>query len=142
MLSKNGELLFTKTGTEHNVPFTEEEQRLMKGAITLHNHPVITSFSVKDVKTSSELGVAEMRVIDPAFVYIMKPPEGGWDKRLFDEVIMPAVEDVEAKLIGQMYDALQSEKITEDQFDIHYQHLLWMRVARRTGLKYSRRRRK
>ena len=114
----------------------------MENAITLHNHPGIGSFSATDVATSATRQVAEMRVVDEAFTYSMKPPKGGWNKALWENTIQPVMLDTETRVVGNMTDALLRGKITENQYRVHFQHEVWRRTAKQTGIVYHRRRRK
>ena len=49
-----------------------------RGSILTHNHISDTAFSMHDIKTASELGLMELRVVGPSGWHSMKPGPEGW----------------------------------------------------------------
>jgi len=142
ILSKSGEVLATATGTAERVSFQDHEVPLMKDAVVLHSHPnVIGSFSDTDIATGAANQAAELRLVDGVYNYTLKPPSGGWSESIWKHRIEPAVLDIEAKFGGHMTEAMLQGKITEAQLLANWQHEIWRRVAKQTGIVYRRRKR-
>ena len=113
----------------------------LKGNIVTHNHPGIGSFSEGDVAMAAVHQVAEMRVVDDMYSYSMRPPEGGWNRKLWSTAILPAMQAMEAEVMGEFIDKLNSGKLSQAQFEMDYQHEVWRRVNKQIDMKYQRRRR-
>ncbi len=142
VISKSGEVLVEKAGTEMRVIFTDAELRKMKGATVLHNHLDVASFSKHDIATAATQQVAEMRVVDEAYSYTMKPPKGGWNFILWKKTIEPAMVNADSTVLNRIKRNLASGKITGGQYDADYQHEVWKEVARKIGITYRRQRRR
>lgn len=81
-LDKNGDRVFSKTGTRTHVNFTKAEVKLMKGATLTHNHPSNRSLSANDIYMLKYAGLAEIRACNSDGVsYYMRQPDK-WDTRI------------------------------------------------------------
>ena len=141
MISKSGEVLVEKAGTEMRVIFTDAELRKMKGATVLHNHLDVASFSKHDIATAATQQVAEMRVVDEAYSYTMKPPKGGWNKALWRKTIEPAMVNASARAYQRLRKKVYDGEMTQMQSDSEHYHEVWKDVAGKTGVRYRRQKR-
>ncbi len=141
IISKSGEVLAETAGSEMQVGFTRSELRKMRGAIVLHNHPDVASFSKDDIATAATQRVAEIRVVDAQYTYSMKPAKGGWNKTLWQKIIEPAMVDAGSKVYKRMRKAEHDGKMTQAQFDADHYHEVWEDVAKQTGIIYRRQKR-
>ncbi len=123
------------------VRFTRLELRKMKDAIMLHNHPHVTSFSKDDIAFAATNQVAEMRVVDPIYRYSMKPPKGGWNKKVWESMLWPAMIKSSVKVRARMLKKAYDGKITNDHYSVNEQHEIWRQTAKQIGIIYQRKRR-
>jgi len=78
-LGQNGEI-FTKTGIQNQVEFTDAEMQKMRDMHVLtftHNHPGGSSLSSSDLCVASHLGIGEIRAVTTDGAYVMRgiPPD-------------------------------------------------------------------
>ena len=85
--------------------------------------------------------MAEIRAVDPKYTHIMRPGKDGWNLALWDNVVAPLFEDMEAQKIGQFFDLMDKGKATQDDFLENSQHNIWKQISREVGLRYTRRKR-
>ena len=122
------------------MPFSPQEARTFRGKVFTHNHPSTGSFSPQDIAFASRWQLAEMRVASRIYDYTMRAPPGqNWSRRLWDTSIRPAVarEDRAVRLAQSR--RVRRGDLTSTEAGRRHWHLVWRRVARRTGLRYSRR---
>lgn len=72
---RKGNLLFKKSGKEHEVAFTQKELAMMKDAIVSHNHPRNTTFSPEDIYMLKDWNLQELRVVTDKGTYVLKRNE-------------------------------------------------------------------
>lgn len=69
---QDGKLIFKKKGAKSSVSFTNEQLKLMKGAVVTHNHPQGSPFSYADLMVFSGYDLKEMRAAGQYYTYIMR----------------------------------------------------------------------
>jgi hypothetical protein len=62
-IGTDGQVIFTKDGTNNKIGFTKSEVDKMKGAISTHNHPAGRSFSYSDIRTAKAGQAQEVRAV-------------------------------------------------------------------------------
>jgi len=89
----DGLLVLSKEGDPRRLPFTASEFARLKGTVFTHNHPLHVSqvdeddqhwfyevpyrgLSLEDIYFACENQLAEVRVVDPEYVYSLLPPTG------------------------------------------------------------------
>ena len=89
IMDKDGNVRFTKKGSESQVKFGYVEILKMRDGILTHNHPnagatnkwwkaIGSPFSEADIKTAVRANLAEIRAVTPTYTFSLKRPEGGW----------------------------------------------------------------
>ena len=137
-----GNRLFHAVGGVASVEIPREWMGRLEGAVLLHNHPLVSSFSDADIEIAMTQRLAEVRVVDPVFDYRMRPPVGGrWDAAQWGEV-RPVFHRHRAAVEAQWGAALARGEITREAHDGMKMDEVWRRVADETGLRYYVRRRK
>jgi hypothetical protein len=132
--------------TQHyifGVGFTEEEFALMRHAILTHNHtgPYTNSFSLGDVTKAAEADLREIRVVGRRFTFSMKPGDGGWPPPEAIRERYHAIENdyrfyLEFRI--RYLAVARREHIPEKDDARFFNHLVWERLAREMGLRYTR----
>lgn len=138
VLDKAGNILSQSDGDAETVGVPAN---LLKGAIVTHTHVDIGSFSDSDIAVAMRREMAEIRAVDPKYTYIMRPGKDGWNADLWDNVVAPLFEDLEAQKIGHFFDLMDRDKATKDDFLENSQHNIWRQISREVGLRYTRRKR-
>jgi hypothetical protein len=139
VLSPSGDILLEKEGAagqEDKITYSDDELKLMQGAIFTHNHPRGRSFSPEDVNLLLVHGLKEIRAIGRNYRYIMSPPPDdpiGVYVRLQNR-LQEVAGTVGADLLGR-FDA---GEITRNEADMQFLHLVWTRLAKEVKLGYSR----
>lgn len=137
VLDAMGNVLLRKQGDAYRVGFTRDEQSQLKDAVVTHSHPVVSSFSLADIRMLIKHDIAEMRAVDAEYAYsAVRPPEGWATEE--KAALLKAMEDIEAAVMGEFMDKLVRGNITEAQFEAEVYHEVWLRVTAMTKLIYSR----
>lgn len=132
-----GNPVMRKSGDAMSVGFTREEQALLRNAVVTHNHPVVSSFSVDDIRLMLRHGVQEMRAIDAKYVYRMARPGGRLSQDQVGALIEQANE-AESEVWGRWLDLLLAGEIAEERFAAEVYHEVWLRFAAEGPLDYTR----
>jgi hypothetical protein len=141
VFARDGTLLLHKAGERAAVRFLRQEVlQMIDAAVFTHNHPRNTSFSLADIDLAWRLRIGELRVISPHFLYRMRPPPGGW-RQIEWQVIEETVTEVRQQVLQEFQALLRLGRLTEAEADLRGWHTIWLRVARRLALSYTRRRR-
>lgn len=128
-----GRLLLRKLGQPDRVGYTDAELKGIQGSHLTHNHPNGASFSIVDVRLAAFLGLAELRAVGPQFRHIMFPRRA-WPT---DSDIKTAVDSVSASAIAEV-DRQVTEGLSPAFHSLELTHQVWVRAARRLGLRYVR----
>lgn len=137
-VDRAGNTLLHKIGSEDSIKFTADELVQIRGSASLHNHPGVGSFSNTDVAFASAHKLVDLRVVDDAYNYSMRPPAGGWSAQRWEDEIEPLHDDIHAVVMGEFMDALLAGRMTEDAFAENLQHETWRRVNQQLDLRYLR----
>lgn len=152
VLNANGDQVFFKDGEQYKVEFTKMELALMRDNIITHNHPRGwghpvddprrggSSFSLEDIRLASRGEAREIRAASPWYDHSMMPGENGWNYDYFKDVIAPAFQKADDEFYSESMRAIADRKITLAQAEADRYHVVWERVSKRLGLKYSRKR--
>lgn len=79
----DGKIIIEKRGETERVKYSDKELDTIQGTknlILTHNHPIVASISNGDLEFAAYYDLAEMRVVDSKYTYIIMRPPGGWDK--------------------------------------------------------------
>ena len=140
VLDYQGKVIAEKTSrSQDEVVFDVEQVKSFRGKIFTHNHPVVSAFSPEDIEFAMEFGLAQLRLVDRKYKYVLIPGPEGWSLSTWESVerILGQVK----KEVGTILtEKIVSGKMSEDQFDEAFWHEVWDRIAKQTGLKYERRR--
>jgi len=72
----DGTPIFGKRGGPKAVGVTLTEMALARQAVWTHNHPRVSALSIDDVQRAFESQVAELRAIDPIWIYRLRDSDG------------------------------------------------------------------
>jgi hypothetical protein len=135
----DGRILLVKRGDPRSVLFDDQEvQRMFGAAVFTHNHPGDRSFSEADVALACALEWEEVRAVGPTWTHVLRPGSAGWNDRYWIDRLR------EECLRSQMYvgDDLQRafarRRVTPQEADAEFWHLVWERTAESEGLEYDR----
>lgn len=136
-------------GQAHQVTWIPQPGELarMRGGTTLHNHPSGRSFSVVDIVSAQEMGIAKEIVYSNKFIYTMEPPVGGWTPGKYrwptwgkgvtgdiDKIAHNCTEKARATLMDEIRRGIKN--IGQANEDLA--HYRWLEFAKVTGVKYTR----
>lgn len=84
-----GNVLFEQEGEKDNVQIPGHAFPLFKDAVVSHNHPRGYSFSSVDLRTATELDMAEVRAVGVAqqFTYSLSRPVSGWPPNMAERYL-------------------------------------------------------
>ena len=128
---QDGSLVWTKEGEPRRLPLTEDEFAQLKGTVFTHNHPLhimqvaedekyrfyevpYRGLSLEDIYFACENQLAEVRVVDPEYVYSLLPAAG-------QETFSPADADLFHEAFHFAYDrfgAVWDTAAEVDGFDL------------------------
>jgi len=152
VLDGNGNQVFFKDGAQFSVTFTPQEVALMRDNIITHNHPRGwghpvddprrggNSFSIEDLRLASKGQVREMRAVSPWYDFSIAPGEKGWNYEYFKNAIAPAFQKADDEFYSEAMRAIADRKMTLAQAEADRYHVIWERVSKQLGLKYTRKR--
>jgi hypothetical protein len=125
--SVDGTFIFDKRGGPNAVGLTIGEMAVARQAVWTHNHPWVSALSVDDIQRAFESQVAELRAVDPKWVYRLRDP-GGWPASKLEPMLLAmGIELARAKREG----------VADIQ---ERNHLGMAAAANAVGLTYSRNR--
>ncbi|MFT4243551.1 MAG: hypothetical protein QM569_14860 [Acidovorax sp.] len=125
-----------KTGQPNMVSFTAQDLAAVRAGDTFsHNHPGNGTFSLDDIENAAELRLAEIRAVGPTLRHMMAPGAVGWPTTAqLQAEVARAAEDAQqavAALVG-------ADELAERFAQAELNHQVWVRVARKFGLRYTR----
>ena len=135
---QNGNVLVENEGNANSVTFSANQLIAIKdsgNAIASHNHPSDNPFSRADLMWAARFNVAEMRVVSPNFVNILKRPDKGWPDIGRIDLIIGENIDVHFEDAKKLY---QSGKITAERANQVYLDNVSKDLAAWIGAKYER----
>lgn len=148
VFDSKGVVVIDKRGKATSVQFTEEECAKMKDCIFTHNHPrgwgypeksfgrIGNSFSPADIMLAVGYDVSEMRAVTPNYTFVMKRPSEGWgvSTKLLERIIDKENESLKEEFYSRIY----AGKLTPERASAIHYHILWKRIAKKTGWSYSK----
>lgn len=123
-------------GSEDRIPSDPANQGLLQGNTVTHGHPVITAFSMNDLKFAVAAQLRELRAVDALYTYSIMPPPEGWAKQGAE--ILTTAEAIEAAVWGEMTTELMAGRIDESTFNRELYHRIWTRLAAQGAISYTR----
>jgi len=125
--NENGEIIFSRKGTESHVPFTNLDVLDMKAnkvKVLTHNHPTAhgvknATFSYQDISLTMKYDIPEIRAVGSDKVYSFKKGKnaisGGLEWQKIEKEILHAFNEAEATwhLDGEIYNLHKAKSITE-----------------------------
>jgi 2'-5' RNA ligase len=139
--SKSGKELFKVKGDENAVDFSEDQLKLMKGAVVTHNHPVVTghpdggSFSPSDISLMFNTGAAEVRAVTENYIHVVRPKMvGGRPIKTALGLLDNRKKKIQAKLTKQFH----AGKLKRNDFAVEFWHQVWKTAADDGLLIYER----
>ena len=142
--SKTGEVLEKNIGDRTSVGIDRTD--LIKGNIVTHNHPALTnntrseyykgnSFSPQDVLIASAFEAKEMRAVTNTYRHSIKPGGKEWPSQ---ETLTKSYNRHHHAVANEMRNDVFWGKRTLDHANGNFWHEVTKRVARDTGMRYSR----
>lgn len=139
IVDKKGKVIWNKIGKNDYIDVTSAlEKGLLYENIFTHNHPLGTSFSLEDVISMFKYRLSEVRAITKKYNHIIRPPlEFSYSQKSLKNIIR------EINKLGEQIASEVNDDIISRQFGLEvpykeYNHILWMRVATKTGIRYER----
>ncbi|MFA7120245.1 MAG: hypothetical protein WC277_02080 [Bacilli bacterium] len=141
VFTRDGEEVYRKRGDKHSISFTKEELIHFEGNVFTHTHPSGGPFSEADLEFASHVELTEIRAAGDRWEFILQPPEdtGRFTEKLFASKIRPALASTNKELYDLFWGKINNNEISVDEAGSQHQHLLWERVAKATGIRYTRR---
>lgn len=145
-----GNLLLHRDGERTTVKFTSNEQSLLSGAISTHNHPLGwsvgehdprragNSFSENDVRTACYLSLSILRIVTPKLRFMMKPSPQGWNAKYWEKTLKPQYDQIYAQTWREFITKVQARQMLSSIAGTTFQHEVWSRIATTTGIEYAR----
>ena len=135
--NKYGEIVLEKTGEEHRLSFTKEEQTMLNGMILSHNHPSNSPPSPADIYNLRAFNLAEVRAVTKYGVYSVKQPEI-WKKEFSSrEELQKEYNSFVIRFIPKIKRQLKNGKITPEQADNYLWRFSLRRMERNYGFKIN-----
>jgi len=141
VFDEDGKRLFQKEGQPSSVQFTQDELKKIADQTLTHNHPGGKSFSSDDVRIAATYKLREMRAVTNEYLHSLRPPEDGWSYEFWSSTIKPSYVMHDQDVFQEFSRAINQGTMTVTQAEQAHFHEVWTRVARNTGIKYSRQRR-
>ncbi|MDD5037129.1 MAG: phage minor head protein [Methylococcaceae bacterium] len=124
VLNADGKVLLRKSGDANSVGFTPDELPLLADATVTHNHPVVSSFSPKDLQLLINHDLLELRAVDEKFLYTLE--------RVVDSLspsdktaLLQHIDDLEAAGWSDALAKLMRGEITEAELRENLYHWIW-----------------
>jgi hypothetical protein len=139
------------SGTADEIFLTDEQLRLMKDAVVVHNHPegwsyppsnprhAGKSFSQEDVFMAFEHDVLELQAVTPVWIYWMSRPAGGWGQP--SRQAQRRFVDLVNHIVADMVDLIKAGRLTVEEAEPELYHLAMVALADEFGFGYGRARR-
>lgn len=135
----SGRNVFKKDGSAHDVSFTKDEIKRMRGCVLTHNHPGGASLSAADINMLRSSKLSEIRAVGRDGVYRMIQPDR-WKEEISSA---SQIADEYNKIVNELQKPMEKwalenlDKITEKDYQIIYQNKVVTEFAKRFGLKYE-----
>lgn len=138
--TRSGKTLFEKTDNATNyIKFSNDQIELMKGNILSHNHPRGTSFSDSDIGLAMKAKVQETRIAAKQYNYSMKAGRSEWTEKFYINSVMPEFQKMNIEFRTELIKKIESGEKTREFANLNHNHIIWTRLAKKFGFKYSRR---
>lgn len=111
---------------------------LVKGNVLTHNHPQGNSFSNEDIRFMLAHDLKEMRAVSKKHLHRIQAPEGYKNTEENFADMQGKISGIEDSIRSEMWDKINSGKLTPDAASAMHFHELWTRAAKQLGFKYSR----
>ena len=131
--------MLKKDGSAHDVSFTKDEIKRMRGCVLTHNHPGGASLSAADINMLRSSKLSEIRAVGRDGVYRMIQPDK-WKEEISSA---SQIADEYNKIVDELQSSMEKwaldnlDKITEKDYQIIYQNKVVTEFAKRFGLKYE-----
>lgn len=136
---KGKQILFIKGG-KSSVSANAAQEELLRGNIVTHNHPRLSSFSSKDLKTMVAHNVKEMRVVTRDYTFSMKRPKSGWGKD--ERAVVYAINEAHWKTLSKLETYVITYRGDKKQAlaraNAIHSHLMSKQLAKTLGWNYTK----
>jgi hypothetical protein len=144
-----GKKVWEKHTAAYEVALTEGDKVLVRGQVFTHNHPrgwdvpeddplrPGSSFSLEDVRLATELGLAELRAISPAYRMSMRSGPFGWPSGLMVQQAFAVANEQWRQRYASM---VRQGMIDIERANAEQLHEIWQELAPVLGLVYNRER--
>ena len=114
----NGEVILTEDGDVAHVDLNSEQQRLLRGRVVTHNHPLGVTFSLQDMVTACTYQIGELRVITNENTFSIRNGSHKLDPRNLDNVVK-AIQRLRPKVLSRknLHEAM---KTVAKENGLHY----------------------
>lgn len=148
----DGKVIFNRGGDKSHVALTWDDVAKLKGNIITHNHPthkefpegdprrIGNTFSEDDVRLFCLAKVKEGRAVtDGKYDYSMKPPKDKeWNAWFHATRVNPSFKKHQQQVAVEYMTLINWNRMTLPQAEAKFQHEIWTRVAKDTGIQYTR----
>jgi len=136
VLDKNGKTLFSKSGGKNSIKFTQEEAKLFKDSIFIHNHPADSPFSTDDIATMLRTKMAEIRAVGKSHRYVMKLKDA--EKYLNADKLRETIHSVKGGIYDKWRIPFREGKISAKAASDAFHNELWETTVKEfDGLIYT-----
>ena len=134
LFAPDGErIIFSVSGSEDGIDFTDEQAAQFKDNILTHNHPGGRSFSLLDVSTSISYGLAEVRAVGADYTYSMRFPPALRGDTVESTMLLARFPAIAKAVLDEGQVKLDSGEWTIKQANAEVDHLKWMRWMSKHG---------
>ena len=146
----NGNEVARLDGDASSVTLTPEFIAKTKHCKITHNHPsgwsfpendirrYGESFSPDDVESACRCEWAELRVVTPKQIFIMRPPNGGWNSNYYVQEIVPAFAMANFKAMKESESIMTRSFASKELAQILTMHRTWRILCKELGIYYKR----
>ena len=142
IFDSKGQFVAEIAGDAKSVGVPDELKPKLNGGTEIHWHPpggkrFFESFSIEDVTLAAEDNSGQTFVVTENYLYAMRPPRGKWAIALLEE-ILARYESMENQIERKLIKHIRAGELTVEQAEDEARHLIWKRLAKKTGLRYNR----
>lgn len=125
LFKPDGNLQYKIDGSEYSVITPDEVDASMAGKISLHNHPMVQSFSPMDIKTHCYYNANKLYVVDRKYRYLLERSGG----QNLDKSVWEKIDNVYARIHNETQDELiRTDELTHREL-LH--HTIWKKICSR-----------
>lgn len=136
-ISQDGKIIKMIAGDTDNVSVSSDFWNKVAHSTFTHNHPKGSNFSIEDILTAAELNLTEVRVVtkNMRFAISSNKETNLWPSA---KEIQNTVDELKPKALDITRNMINTDFINIRFAQHELEHQLWLMVAKRLNLNYSR----